>query len=247
MSRTIGFGVFNYNCNDNAVKLAEEFRQLSPTYLIDSGSEFESSLQKNQFDKLLSNVFYCGMINEIIREMKDQCEVICFVASDVKVKEPKHLLQALKGAFEDPKVGIYAPSVNKEGSNHPQMRQKGTGGLRKAVFVDGFCFAARTSILKNLYPIDVELNRIGWGIDVYLSFLAIKTKMITVVDDGVEVEHYVGPNNHPNPQEFIHAAKTQRANWFNSLEKGAQRFRSVTSIALLKNQAGATFVNSLPW
>lgn len=243
----IGFGVFNYNCNDNAVKLAEAFRELSTTYLVDSGSDFENDHQKDPFDKLLPNVFYCGMINEIIGKLQDQCEVICFVASDVKVKDAEHLLQRLKDAFEHPRVGVYAPSVNKEGSNHPQMHQKGTGGLRKAVFVDGFCFAVRTGILRKLYPIDVELNRIGWGIDVYLSYLALKGKMITVVDDAVEVEHYVGPNNHPNPREFINAAKSQRANWFKSLEKGAGRFRSITTIELLKNQTGATLVNSLPW
>ncbi len=243
----IDFGIFNHNCNDNAIKLASEFKRLTNTYVIDSGSSFKDSDEESHFDKLLPNIYYCGMINEIIHHFQPDSTVICFIASDVNIKDTGLLYQRLLKAFEDPKIGIYAPSVNKEGSNHPQMHNKMTNGFRKALFVDGFCFAARIEILKTLFPINIELNKIGWGVDVYLSYLALKSKMISVVDDAIQVEHFVGPNNHTNPQAFLNEAKMERARWFKTLPKGAQHFKVATSIELLKNQVGANIIHSLPW
>ncbi len=239
--------VFNHNCNYNAIKLTKKFRKFTKTYLLDSGSHFENEEDKSQFDKILPNVFYCGMLNDIVKHFDSSTNAIMFVASDVEVDDPEKLLERANEAFLNPKIGVYAPSVNKEGSNHPQMRNKNSNSLRDALFVDGFCFAARGELLNKIFPIDLKLNKIGWGVDVYLAYMAIKSKMICVVDDQVNVEHYVGPNNHPNPEIFINEAKTQRIRWFRSLSKGARNYNKLASIELFKNIFGAKVFQNLPW
>ncbi len=243
----IEVAVFNHNCNNNAIKLTKEFRKLANTYLVDSGSHFENEEEQNQFDTILPNVFYCGMLNDIVRHYSSSSNAVLFVASDVLVQHPELMIERAKKAFLNPKVGVYAPSVNKEGSNHPQMRNKNSNKLRNTLFVDGFCFAARSELLKKIFPIDLKLNKIGWGVDVYLAYEAIRSKMICVVDDLVQVEHYVGPNDHPNPGIFINEAKKQRHQWFQSLSQGARNFNKLASIELFKNQLGAKALQCFPW
>ncbi len=241
----IEVAVFNHNCNYNAIKLTKEFRKFANTYLVDSGSRFENEEDRSQFDSILPNVFYCGMLNDIVKHYNSSTNTVLFIASDVKVTNSKLILERASKAFQDPKIGVYAPSVNKEGSNHPQMRNKKTNGFRDALFVDGFCFAARMELLNKIFPIDLKLNKIGWGVDVYLAYIALNSNMICVVDDQVKVEHFVGPNNHPNPEKFIDEAKSQRYLWYKSLSKGARNYNKMASIELFKNQIGAKFFQML--
>ena len=236
--------IINYKLNDKAIQLKECFQKHCTTIAIDSGSGLNDS-EKKHFDISLDNVYYCGMINaigEYIRSSDQVYEFIYIIASDVEVEDHKLLINKAKEAFKNQKIGIYAPSVCPNGSPHPQMINKGSNKLRNAVFIDGYCFAVRTKLLLELCPIDTSVNYIGWSVDLYFSYLAIRCGLYTVVDDQVMVQHKPSEN-----QSFRIDARNQRNAWFKLLSKKARRYRSITSIEFLKNELGANLINSLNW
>lgn len=236
--------IINYKLNSQAITLKNHLGKFADVIAIDSGSGL-TLREKAHFDISLDNVFYCGMLNAIGQYLKNcsvRYEFVYIVASDVNIDDYEKFVNRVKQTFENPKIGIYGPSVNKNGSPHPQMINKNTGEIRKALFIDGYCFAVRTDILLELLPIDTLVNNIGWGVDIYFSYLASKKGLITVVDDQVIVEHKPSEN-----QEFRNRARNQRNAWYKLLDKKARLYRSLTAIEFLKNEFGATMINSLPW
>ncbi len=233
-------GIINHNENKKAISLADRFREVCQVFLIDSGSNI-SVKEKSHFDLLLPNVFYSGLLNGVFSKLTDTSEddAILFVASDVGIFDHTELYQSALQAFTNPRIGLYAPSVRKGGSNQRQMINKGNDQLRQAIFVDGFCFASRIKFLNQLCPIDLNVNKIGWGIDSFLSFLALQDGCISVVDDRVTVEHKPGPNNIANPKEYITEAKLERKNFYESKNWQANLFLRYSSIEFVKNQIGA--------
>ena len=236
--------IINHKHTSNAIKLKVHFEKHSDVICIDSGSELNQE-EKKHFKISLGNVYYCGMINAIGEHLKKNItkyKFVYIIASDVEISEHEKLVVKAKKAFDNSAIGVYGPSVNKNGSPHPQMINKNTNRYRKAVFIDGYCFAVRTDLLLNLCPIDTSINFIGWGIDVYLSYLAIKKGLLTVVDDQMVVQHRPSEN-----QEFRSDARNQRNDWFKQLGKKARLYRQITSIELLKNELGASMINHLNW
>lgn len=236
--------IINYKLNNKAIQLKECFQKHCTAITIDSGSGLNDS-EKKLFDISLDNVYYCGMINAIgdyVRSSNKRYEFVYVIASDVDVQDHELIINKAKEAFKDEKIGVYGPSVNKGGSPHPQMINKGKKNLRKALFIDGYCFAVRTKLLLELCPIDTRINYIGWGIDVHLSCLAIKNGLITVVDDHVIIEHKPSEN-----QVFRKDARKQRNAWYQQLSKKDRLYRRLTAIEFLKNEFGTLLINSLPW
>lgn len=236
--------IINYKHNFQAIALKKHLGKFGGVIAIDSGSGLTLE-EKQHFDIPLDNVFYCGMLNAIgkyINNCPVKYELLYIVASDVEIKDFEKFVNRAKKIFENSKIGIYGPSVYKNGSPHPQMINKNTREIRKAVFIDGYCFAVRTDIFLELCPIDTSVNKIGWGVDVYLSFLAAKKGLITVVDDQVTVMHKPSIN-----QQFRTDARMQRNEWYRRLGKKARIYRRLTAIGFLKNVFGTMLINSLPW
>ncbi|MEC4989629.1 MAG: hypothetical protein SAJ37_12945 [Oscillatoria sp. PMC 1068.18] len=223
--------IVNHNCNANAVELISGFRSCGEVLAIDSGSNLDNFSQ-NYFDLKLPNVYYANLLNIACQELanKSQHSLLYFICSDVKISNYHLTIQYAEEAFRNPAVGIYAPACNNSG--HPQMQCQKTNKLRPVVFVEGFCFAIRLSLLQQLCPVDTEVNYVGWGLDVYLAYLAFKHHLQSVVDDRIIVEH-------DSPCGYSLAlARQQRNNWFSLQSQEAQRFRKLTSIQLLKSSFG---------
>lgn len=184
--------IVNHNCNAEAIALRQAFSALAHTVLLDSGSSL-SPAEREHFDECLPNIYYGGLLNrtaEIAKAQPADAPVL-LICSDVGVADAAALLDCMADAFSDPKVMVWAPSARVK--SFPHMIPHGTGGARRVTFADGFCFAARRYLFDRVCPIEVSINRIGWGPDVQFGYLAAISGGRCVIDDRVEVKHLDGP------------------------------------------------------
>ncbi len=223
--------IINHNCNANAIALRKGFQALSPVVLIDSGSALAEA-ERSGFDECLPNVYYSGLLNracEYAHDLPDD-DVLLLICSDVEIEHPASLLASLAEAFRDPSVMVWGPVSL--GSPHPQMWPRSGGRRRQVSFVEGFCFAARKSLLARVCPVDVAVNRFGWGIDVLLGYLAASLGGRSLVDDTIEVRHPVTTGY------AIPAARAQRDAWFAGLPSRAGWFRRLATLPGLREGPG---------
>lgn len=231
--------VVNHNMNRHAGELAAGFAPLVPVVTIDSGSRLASG-EREIFDIILPNVHYSGLLNEAGAQAQARQEtVLYFVCSDVEFDDYSFAISCAKEAFADRSVAVYAPSVN--ASSHASMLNKRSGGVRSVCFVEGFCFASRVSALREMTPVDLAVNRIGWGLDVYLGYLAMKRGRRSVVDDRVLVRHPV-PSGYSKSE-----ARSQRDRWFDLQSPAARRFRLLTGNRLSHSRYAPGILKCLRW
>lgn len=207
--------IINHEHNANAVELRLAFEAHGPVKLIDSGSTISVD-DRRHFDDCLPNVYYTGLLNRAAElaaglPATDPVLVIC---SDVEISNPGELLACLRSAFTAPGHAVWAPSSR--GSDLPQMWPESGGGLKRVSFVDGFCFAARRELLTTLCPVDLAVNRLGWGLDVHLGYLATRQRHYSLVDHRVSVHHPLGSGYSDG------AATVQWETWASTLPRSAR-------------------------
>lgn len=186
MHREILVTIVNHNHNENALRLQSLFSRDFRTFVIDSGSA-----EKDNRFILLENVYYTGLFNkasEILLNSEEKW--LLFIASDVEISDDNYwkLSRRLRDRRSFNNIGLYTPSVR--GRSH-QFLQNQTGffKFRDINFVEGFIFIACREIIQKMHPVDIKLNKIGWGLDVMKGFIAKQLGKRCVVDDLVEVYH----------------------------------------------------------
>jgi hypothetical protein len=234
---SFGVVVFNHEHTAAAFRLREAFGRHAPAVAFDSGSRLSHD-ERAQFDRAFENIYYAGLMNEAVAHATSAgfCALLV-VCSDVVVDDAGALVERAKQALFASGAGVYAPAMDK--SSHRSMRRQKGHDLRDVAFVEGVCFAARTELLRDLCPVDLRLNRIGWGLDVQLGYSAFAHGLRVVVDDAVEVRH---------PVESGYAkddARRQRDAWFRTLSIHARLFRLLTGMKWSHTARGVAFIRSI--
>jgi glycosyltransferase involved in cell wall biosynthesis len=195
--------VVNHNCNENANILATNLSKYFDTIVIDSGS---TAPFKNFFQ--LDNIYYSGLLNvayEIAcRELYDK---FLFICSDVQIDidQIDRLVERLRN-LDFSEIGVYAPSST--GRVHIHCRNAAMPGLKAVPFVEGFIFIAKIEVLKEFLPVDLSLNRLGWGLDIATGYFSRKSGHLVVIDEDVEVYHPFD-TGYSNDK-----ARVEMVNWF---------------------------------
>ena len=137
----------------------------------------------------------------------------------------------MKEVYEKfPEVAVYAPSATH--ATHHHMNNLKSNTIRKVTFTDGFCFVMPKEYLDDICPIDLSVNKIGHGIDMYMGYLSMKNNRCAVVDDKITV-------NHPNGSGYNDKqARIGRDQWYATKSKAAQVYHYWISIDILKNRFG---------
>lgn len=221
--------IVNHNENQKAIQLKQHLSEAFNPVLIDSGSTFEEG-EKEHFDITLPNVFYNGLINHAYEQMTPEHTHLFIITSDVIIEDPQALKQRMDTILDDPSVGAYAPSAVHTTHNH--MVHKKNAGIRRVTFTDGFCYAIPKEFLAEICPIDLEVNRIGHGTEIYNGYLGMINKRYTVVDHAIVVDHPKGSGYSPKE------ARIQRDNWFATKSRKAQIYHYWVSMDWLKNRVG---------
>ena len=224
--------IANHNCNLNAIALKKALLPLVDTIIIDSGSTIDDSIA-GYFDIQLENVFYSGILNRAHDEMKSRrCSHLLLINSDVLIVDPGRLIDRIQTVMKITGAQLYSPSVEDKSHNHNHMVRKPDGDWHNVTFVDGFCFVASRDILDNCCPVDLKVNKIGHGVDIYMGFLAMKNKADAVVDDRLTVYHPPGSGYDSK------IARTMRDAWYKNRSLPARLFHSLASEDFLKNTFG---------
>ncbi len=177
--------ITNYNSNENALSLKSNFSKYFETIIIDS----KSNIIEDGFDIKLENVFYTGLFNESVNQCKIRNKkYLFFIASDVYFEDCEKVSEFISNLNDD--VYLWAPSSR--GQSHQHCKNKGQG-LREVPYLEGFCFLSHIECCKSLYPISLNRNKFGYGIDLLLGHNCIKIqRKKCLVDDRIEIYHKEG-------------------------------------------------------
>ena len=186
--------IFNHNRNEEAIRWAERLGPHFETLILDSGSspacEHPAALQ-------LDNIYYAGLMNkawELLRERDARWLMI--VTSDIEIDEANtaKLIAGMQDIAKTANVGLYQPScaLSLHGRALYQSVCHYTGRVRKVNFQEGWFHLVCREILEEVMPVNLSLNRLGWGIDLALSHVARIKRMLVLVDDRVRVVHPKG-------------------------------------------------------
>lgn len=205
--------ITNYNDNDNALKLKNDFIDNGfNVIIIDSGS----NIQNEKFDIKLGNVYYNGLLNESIKNtISKNKKYMFFIASDVIIDNVESIKEILINLDDD--IYLYSPSSN--GQSHPWCKNRNTNYLRDVIFIEGFIFLANVELLKTIFPINLNINKFGYGVDILLGYRTFKQfKKRCVIDDRITVYHREGTGYN------THLATIEMNNWINTLDNNEQYF-----------------------
>lgn len=183
-TKRIFCSVVNHNCNANAAVLRENLSLYFDTVVLDSGSDKKESYFVN-----LGNVYYSGLINHSYQMAKEAgYDYLLMVCSDVVFEkgEIKKMVDNLEKS-RLAGIGVYSPAST--GRSHIFCKKEFDKGFRAVPFTEGFIFLASVKVLDELLPVDLSVNKYGWGLDVAKGYYSRKNELLCVIDDGVQVFH----------------------------------------------------------
>lgn len=174
--------IFNYNKNEQALRIKENLIGSFKTYIFDSGST-PPCPSAIHYD----NIYYGGMFNEAIKKSRN-AKWCCIITSDVEISNETFpiLINHMNEISNIEAVGCYQPSCSRDGRSHQYGYNQGTGKYRQVPYMEGWFQMFRTDLGFNL---DLDVNRLGWGTDMYLSKRCRDSGRINVVDDSIMVTH----------------------------------------------------------
>jgi glycosyltransferase involved in cell wall biosynthesis len=204
--------IFNYNDNQNAIAWSERLSPYFDTVILDSGSQPRC---EHPTAVALDNIYYSGLTNEAHQRAKaGNYPWTVIITSDLKIsaKNEKALRLRMEKISYATNVGLYQPGNSRKGRSHRQSKARIWPGMRRSNFQEGWFHMVRTDLLDEICPINLDINRLGWGIDMALSYYANAKGLLILVDNDVTIVH-PGGTGYSNKE-----ADRQMENWFRSLE-----------------------------
>lgn len=205
--------IFNHNENEKAVRWWNRLSPYLDTVILDSGStppcEHPASLT-------LPNVYYSGLMNKAYELLVERDYAWLVILTDdvvMKDEDVPELCRTLRQLALSKNVALYQPSCrwSLKGRALPQSLCHFTGRIRNANFQEGWFHFVRRDVLAEIMPIDTEVNRMGWGIDIALSHYARTMKLLVLVDDRIRVLHPKGTGYNRD------AAQAQMKAWLGAI------------------------------
>lgn len=186
--------IFNHNHNDDAVRWYEGLSPYFETVILDSGSNPPCS---HTGAMVLPNIYYSGLMNTAYELLKQKgCRWLMIVTSDIEIDSANltRLVSAMDRISHSTNVALYQPccKLSLHGRALPQSVCHFTGKMRCTNFQEGWFHMVCREILDEVLPIDTDVNKLGWGVDLALSHFARVHKMLVIVDDRVKVIHPKG-------------------------------------------------------
>ena len=191
-SRRILCCIFNYNENEKAIQWSENLSPCFDTLILDSGSQPRCG---HPTAVHLDNIYYSGLMNEAYRRAQEgDYPWVMILTSDLEISEKMvHPLRLRMEAISyTENVGLYQPGNAFWGNSHSRSKARITGGIRSTNFQEGWFHLMRTDLMGKICPIDLNINRLGWGVDMALSYFANREGLRILVDSDVTVLHPSG-------------------------------------------------------
>ena len=202
--------VFDHNQHEGAARWADLLSPHFDSVILDSGS---TPACPHPAALHLENVYYSGLMNEAYRLLRERdYRWLMIVTSDIEIDAANaaRLVAGMQDIVRTANVGLYQPScaLSLHGRALYQSVCHYTGRLRRVNFQEGWFHLVCREVLDAVLPVDVAVNRLGWGVDLALSHAA---RMLVLVDDRVRVVHPRGSGYNRD------AAKEQMRRWLAGL------------------------------
>jgi hypothetical protein len=221
--------IFNYGLMENAQKLYSQFEALGVNAVIldsDSGKDVPDLEYIHAFD----NVYYSGLWNEALNLFTGSHMLI--VTSDVEIPDARKLVNNAKMFYKSDKAWIYAPNVNYtfwdyETSALPDYSRD----VKIVPNTDGMCWMLNSDAAFSVGNIDIEINKIGFGIDLLAAMFASREGKIVGRDYSITVKH-------PQTRSYDSGdAEKQEFQWIESLGYYREyiQYRNHFAMSFLKN------------
>ncbi len=177
--------ISNYDFNENASQLKQFFADSFPTLLIDASSPSPPA----GVDLVVANQGYRGLWNAAVElALANNYTWLFFLASDVQLVRAEGIKEIMVAVSLDERISLWTPSLSPESRHsYPSCTHRSASILRRCGAVEGFCFLARTSVIRELFPVP-ESNKFGYGIDMACAVKARRLGEV-VVDDRVIIGH----------------------------------------------------------
>lgn len=90
----------------------------------------------------------------------------------------------------DSSVGVYEPTVTHTDIVYRRSRLQSIGDMLYVVpFTDCTCWFVRRDVLQAVPPVDISINRYGWGISVAIAAACRINNKLCIRDYGIRVHH----------------------------------------------------------
>lgn len=184
--------IFNYNENEKAIAWSRRLSPYFDTVILDSGSQPPCD---DPTAVHLDNIYYSGLMNEAYaRACEGQYPWTVVITSDLEIsdKSAKALCYRMEKISFSCNVGLYQPANSLFGNSHSKSKTHFFGGIRKSNFQEGWFHMVRTDLLGKICPVDLSVNRLGWGLDMGLCFYANRDGLLILIDSSINVKHPEG-------------------------------------------------------
>lgn len=183
--------IFNYSLFDKAFNLYERFSSHGyDTYLLNCACKNDPEFKET--DKILKfpNIYYSGQWNKTLEIAN--CDVINIVSSDIEVPNVKLFMKKMTKFYEKhgDKAAIYAPDVWWTPWTYNPSKLKDVGDECKLVpTTDSMVWSLRSDVAYKVGPIDLNVNKIGWGIEIIAAWIADLEGRYTARDYSIKLTH----------------------------------------------------------
>lgn len=179
--------IFNYGLMNKALALQKQFTDIGiDAYILDSDSGNEVPEGNNIY--AFENIYYSGLWNEALELFTGSHMMI--ITSDVEIPDASKLVKNAKAFYKSDKAWIYAPNVNYTFWDYePSALADYSRDLKIVPNTDGMCWALSSDAAFSVGNIDIEINKIGFGIDLLAAMMAGREGKLVVRDYSITVKH----------------------------------------------------------
>lgn len=181
--------IFNYGLIDGAVNLFKQFHDLGvEVHILNSSDGHDELIPEHENIHLFPNVYYSGLWNEAL-SMFDGSHMM-IITSDVMIPDAAKLINNAKSFFRKESNWVYAPNVDYTFWQYYESDMPNYSVNVKVVpNTDGMCWMLSSDAAFSVGSVDIEINKIGFGIDLLACMFATREGKIVGRDYSITVKH----------------------------------------------------------
>jgi hypothetical protein len=179
--------VFNWKGHEKrAFELEQKLSSLVPTFVINS-EDSARALHPNWLH-LGENAYFSAQWNKALEIFS--ADVLLHIQADASCHDFEALISAARKHFESSLVGVYEPHVDFSDIQYNLSAMPAIApGVYSVPMTDCTCWFISRSVLRHFRPLDLSINRLGWGIPAVVAALAGLNDMHCVRDYSKKISH----------------------------------------------------------
>jgi len=183
--------IFNYAHFTDAMALFHAFTAEGlDTYLLNCESPHDPPFEETDKIKKFGNIYYSGQWNEALKLFTG--DVMFITNADVRVRNPGRLIYRMKNFYMKygHRAGLYAPNHYwTPWTYNPALLEDIGTGLKKVPATDSTIWSLTSSIAHKVGPMDLNINKLGWGIEILAAYYCALESKLVVRDYGIKCDH----------------------------------------------------------